>query len=105
MLARRVLYYCRRRRARYHSSVALMPLCRYLLLPPNFAAHRCCLLFSPKILRSKLLHGSWMDVGDFVNLDAGFIILDVEFCWISLVSGSAFLELCVVVMPALEGVC
>ena len=48
-----------------------------------------------------------MDVSDFVNLDSGFIILDVEFCWISLVSGSgsAFLELFVVVTPVLKGVC
>ena len=47
---------------------AVMPL-------PLIATEFC----HPLLLFSKLLHGSWMDVGDFVNLDAGFIILDVEF--------------------------
>ena len=78
-----------------------------LLSPPSpYFCHTSSSLFSPKILRSELLHGSWMDVGDFfVNVDAGifWMLRRIVELGLSLVSGGMVLSC--VVTPALEGVC
>ena len=83
---------------------------KLLLSPPSlYFCRTSSLLFSPKILRSELLHGSWMDVGDFNFCEC---CQDVGIFWmlrrivelgLSLVSGGMVLSC--VVTPALEGVC